>query len=180
MGSDWTPKNTMVDRERGIFPQDNTSILSFTSYLDMLLPEHALRLNESTASRSARNRFGLPGIYPPAISTSGHLNILNEIFEKVSVLSDCLTISSEEFVAVDDNNVCAASIMADNSISEFVQSLKDVIDAGSDDEKQTNNATPVPTSSEMRNITKKADLHPHGRILPPPASTWRWRNSCST
>uniref|UniRef100_A0A8C4RRF5 Tigger transposable element-derived protein 4 n=1 Tax=Erpetoichthys calabaricus TaxID=27687 RepID=A0A8C4RRF5_ERPCA len=79
---------------------------------------------------------------------------LNEMFEKVSVLLDCPTVSSEEFVAVDDDNVCTAPIMADKDILEFVQSSKNIIDADSDDENEMNNAAPVPTSSEMRNIMK--------------------------
>ncbi|GFU86267.1 hypothetical protein TNCV_369231 [Trichonephila clavipes] len=68
---------------------------------------------------------------------------------------------SEEFVSererererVDGDNVCAAPIMADKDISEFVQSSKN-IDADSDDEKEMNNAAPVPTPSEARTIMK--------------------------
>uniref|UniRef100_A0A8C4SC05 HTH CENPB-type domain-containing protein n=1 Tax=Erpetoichthys calabaricus TaxID=27687 RepID=A0A8C4SC05_ERPCA len=55
---------------------------------------------------------------------------LNEMFEKVSVLLDY------------------------KDILEFVQSSKNIIDADSDDENEMNNAAPVPTSSEMRNIMK--------------------------
>ncbi|GFS51743.1 hypothetical protein TNCV_614071 [Trichonephila clavipes] len=64
------------------------------------------------------------------------------MFEKVSVLLDCLTVSSKEIV--DDDNVCTASIMADKSILEFVQSSKSIIDADYDDEKEMNNAAMFP------------------------------------
>ncbi|GFX35957.1 hypothetical protein TNCV_4214791 [Trichonephila clavipes] len=52
------------------------------------------------------------------------------MFEKVSVLLGCPTISSKEFVPVDDDNVYF------------------------DDENEMNHAAPVPTSSEMRIIMK--------------------------
>ncbi|GFW85807.1 hypothetical protein TNCV_854561 [Trichonephila clavipes] len=58
------------------------------------------------------------------------------MFEKVSVLLDFLTVSTEEFVAVDNDKVCTAPLMADKSISEFVQSSKNIIDADSDDENE--------------------------------------------
>ncbi|GFV82780.1 SCAN domain-containing protein 3 [Trichonephila clavipes] len=45
---------------------------------------------------------------------------LKEMFEKVYVLLDCLTVSSEDFVAVDDDNVCTAPIEADKDILDFV------------------------------------------------------------
>uniref|UniRef100_A0A8C4SEN5 HTH CENPB-type domain-containing protein n=1 Tax=Erpetoichthys calabaricus TaxID=27687 RepID=A0A8C4SEN5_ERPCA len=93
---------------------------------------------------------------------------LNEMFEKVSVLLDCPTVSSEEFVAVDDDNVCTAPIMTDKDILEFVQSSKNIIDADSDNENEMNNAAPVPTSSEMRNIMKSMrsylDAHSNGEM----------------
>ncbi|GFW33815.1 hypothetical protein TNCV_3589001 [Trichonephila clavipes] len=63
------------------------------------------------------------------------------------------SVSSEEFVAVGDA-VGTAPIMADKGILEFLQSSKNIIDADSDDEKEMNNAAPVPTSSEMRNVMK--------------------------
>ncbi|GFW92942.1 SCAN domain-containing protein 3 [Trichonephila clavipes] len=64
---------------------------------------------------------------------------LHEMFEKVSVLFDYTTVSPEEFVAVDDDNVCTAPIMADKDILEFVQSSKSIIDTDSDDENEINN-----------------------------------------
>ncbi|GFV73932.1 uncharacterized protein TNCV_2641961 [Trichonephila clavipes] len=60
----------------------------------------------------------------------------------------------EEFVAVVNDNVCTATIMAGKDILQFVQSSKNFIDVDSDDESEMNNAAPVPTSSEMRNIMK--------------------------
>uniref|UniRef100_A0A8C4RFJ1 HTH CENPB-type domain-containing protein n=1 Tax=Erpetoichthys calabaricus TaxID=27687 RepID=A0A8C4RFJ1_ERPCA len=53
-------------------------------------------------------------------------------------------------------------------ILEFVQSSKNIIDADSDDENEMNNAAPVPTSSEMRNIMKSMrsylDAHSNGEM----------------
>ncbi|GFX53596.1 hypothetical protein TNCV_2327111 [Trichonephila clavipes] len=73
------------------------------------------------------------------------------MFEKVSVLSDCPTISSEEFVAIDDDNVCTAPIMADKDILEFVQS--------SEDKNEMNNAAHLSPPSEMRNIMKNKRIY---------------------
>ncbi|GFV43116.1 SCAN domain-containing protein 3 [Trichonephila clavipes] len=75
----------------------------------------------------------------------------NEMFEKVSVLLNCLTISLEEFVAVEEDNVCTAPIVAGKHILELVQCSKNIIDADSEDENEMNNAALVPASSEMRN-----------------------------
>ncbi|GFW20555.1 hypothetical protein TNCV_1047801 [Trichonephila clavipes] len=44
--------------------------------------------------------------------------------------------------------------MANKDILEFVQCSKNIIEADSDDKNELNNATPVPTSSELRNIMK--------------------------
>ncbi|GFY33162.1 hypothetical protein TNCV_1240131 [Trichonephila clavipes] len=43
------------------------------------------------------------------------------MFEYMSVLLDCLTVSSEEIVAVDDDNLYTSPIMAVEDILEFVQ-----------------------------------------------------------
>ncbi|GFV29674.1 SCAN domain-containing protein 3 [Trichonephila clavipes] len=75
---------------------------------------------------------------------------MNKIWKTPAGL-DCFTVSSEEFVALYDNNECTTPIMADKDILMFVQSTKNIIDADSDDENEMNN---VPTSSEMRNIMK--------------------------
>ncbi|GFV46073.1 hypothetical protein TNCV_1256311 [Trichonephila clavipes] len=88
------------------------------------------------------------------------------MFEKVSVLLDSLSL--EEFITVDysDGNVCAAPIMADKDILEFVQSSKNIIGTDSNEENEMNNAAPVYTSSEMRNIIKSMhsylDAHSNG------------------
>ncbi|GFV97075.1 hypothetical protein TNCV_3526611 [Trichonephila clavipes] len=85
--------------------------------------------------------------------TRKDLPSLNETFEKVDVLVDRPTILSEEFVEVDDD-VCTAPMMADKDISEFAQSSKIITDEDSDDENEMNNAAPVSTSYEMRNIMR--------------------------
>ncbi|GFV95813.1 hypothetical protein TNCV_1728631 [Trichonephila clavipes] len=66
---------------------------------------------------------------------------------------NCPIILSEEFPTVEDDNVCAAPI-ADKETLEFVQNSKRIMGADSDDGNEMNNAAPVPTSSEMRNIMK--------------------------
>ncbi|GFW81226.1 SCAN domain-containing protein 3 [Trichonephila clavipes] len=77
---------------------------------------------------------------------------LNEIFEEVSVLLDSPTVASEEFLPVDDDNLRTTPIMADKYILEFDQSSKNIIDADFDGGNEMNNAAPIPTSYEMRNI----------------------------
>ncbi|GFU92593.1 hypothetical protein TNCV_4795211 [Trichonephila clavipes] len=67
---------------------------------------------------------------------------------------DCPNVLSEEFVALNDDNVCTASIMVDKGILEFLRSLTCIIDADSDDENEMNNAAPVPPSSEIKNVIK--------------------------
>ncbi|GFV34968.1 hypothetical protein TNCV_2097961 [Trichonephila clavipes] len=74
------------------------------------------------------------------------------MFEKVYVLFDFSTVSSEEFVAVEGVNVCRASVMANKEILEFVKSSKNIIDANSNAENEMNNTAPVPTSFEMKNM----------------------------
>ncbi|GFW60763.1 hypothetical protein TNCV_571091 [Trichonephila clavipes] len=91
------------------------------------------------------------------------ISFLGNLFEKVFVLLDCVTASSEEFVAVDDDIVLMLPIMADKDILEFVHSLKNIIDADSDNENEKNNASPVLPSSNMRNVMKSLrsyfDIH---------------------
>ncbi|GFW91635.1 hypothetical protein TNCV_4500541 [Trichonephila clavipes] len=65
---------------------------------------------------------------------------------------DCPIISSKEFVAVHDDNVCTAPTMTGKDILECVQSSKSIIDTDSDGE----NASPALLSSEIRSIMKKA------------------------
>ncbi|GFW48338.1 hypothetical protein TNCV_1109011 [Trichonephila clavipes] len=68
---------------------------------------------------------------------------------------DCLTLSSKEFTARNDDSMCKAPIIVDRSILKFVQRSKNIIDTiDSVGVNEMNNAVPVPTSSEMRNIMK--------------------------
>ncbi|GFW17646.1 hypothetical protein TNCV_2652031 [Trichonephila clavipes] len=74
---------------------------------------------------------------------------------------------SGKFTAVDDENVCVATITTDKDILKFVQNSKIIIDADSDDEKE-NDAASVPMSSEMRNIMKSmhsySNTHFNGKM----------------
>ncbi|GFT70336.1 hypothetical protein TNCV_2657951 [Trichonephila clavipes] len=76
------------------------------------------------------------------------------MFGNISVLLDGPVVPSKEIVAVGDDSVCTASIMADKDILEFLQSSKNIMDEDSDYENEMKNAAPVPTSSEMRNGMK--------------------------
>ncbi|GFX40041.1 hypothetical protein TNCV_2273241 [Trichonephila clavipes] len=67
---------------------------------------------------------------------------------------DCSTGSSEEFVAVDDDNVCTAQLWQRKKFCSFFKAKKNTIDTDSDDENEMNNAASIPTSSAMRNILK--------------------------
>ncbi|GFV71811.1 hypothetical protein TNCV_4868951 [Trichonephila clavipes] len=78
---------------------------------------------------------------------------INKI-RKTPARMNCSIVLPEEFITVDDDNVCTVPLMSDKDILEFVQSSKNIIDADSDDENETNNAALVPTSSEMRNVMK--------------------------
>ncbi|GFW82669.1 hypothetical protein TNCV_3492411 [Trichonephila clavipes] len=73
---------------------------------------------------------------------------------KISVSLNCPLVSLKEFFAIDADNACTAPIMAGKNILEFAQSSKNIIEADSDDEKETNKAVPLSTSPEMRNIMK--------------------------
>ncbi|GFX55163.1 uncharacterized protein TNCV_1156241 [Trichonephila clavipes] len=77
------------------------------------------------------------------------------MFDKVSVLLDCCIVSSEEFVTVNDDNVCTVPIIADKDILKFVKSSKNIIEADSGEENEMNKAASFPASSEMKNIMKK-------------------------
>ncbi|GFT15053.1 hypothetical protein TNCV_4316341 [Trichonephila clavipes] len=87
---------------------------------------------------------------------------------KFLCFSDCPTVSLEEFVPVDDDNVSTALIMAEKGTFWILTKSKKIIDADSDDKNEMNNAAPVPTSSEMRNIMKRMrsylDAHCNGEI----------------
>ncbi|GFT96001.1 uncharacterized protein TNCV_312971 [Trichonephila clavipes] len=59
---------------------------------------------------------------------------MNKIRKTPAVL-DCPIVLSEEFIAIDDDNVCMYSpIMSNKDILEFVQSSKNIIDGDSDGE----------------------------------------------
>ncbi|GFV00593.1 hypothetical protein TNCV_915331 [Trichonephila clavipes] len=68
--------------------------------------------------------------------------------------TDCPTVPSENFVAVNDDTACTAPIMADKGLLD-VQISKNIIDTDSDVENEMNNAAPVPKSSKIMNILKR-------------------------
>ncbi|GFV43642.1 hypothetical protein TNCV_2679431 [Trichonephila clavipes] len=92
---------------------------------------------------------------------------MNKIRKTLSGL-DCSTVSSEGFVAVEDDNECTAQIMTDEDISEFVRSSKNINDADSGDENEWNNSALVLTLSNMRNIMKSMlnylNVHSNGEL----------------
>ncbi|GFV46353.1 hypothetical protein TNCV_3232421 [Trichonephila clavipes] len=65
------------------------------------------------------------------------------------------TVPLEEIVAVDDDNLCTAPIIAEKDILEFVHGSKNIIDTDANDKDKMNNAMLVPTSSEVMNIMKR-------------------------
>ncbi|GFU22839.1 hypothetical protein TNCV_4965911 [Trichonephila clavipes] len=67
---------------------------------------------------------------------------MNKI-RKIPAGLDYSIVLSEEFIVVDDDNMYTAPIMAE----------KDILESGKK-EKEINNAAPVPTSIEMRNVIK--------------------------
>ncbi|GFT85928.1 hypothetical protein TNCV_3255761 [Trichonephila clavipes] len=74
---------------------------------------------------------------------------------KLSIIGlNCPTATSEEFVALDDDNSYTSPMMTDKDIFDFFQSSKNVTDADSEDEKEMNNAASVSPSSEISNIMK--------------------------
>ncbi|GFY16540.1 hypothetical protein TNCV_735691 [Trichonephila clavipes] len=56
----------------------------------------------------------------------------------------CSFVLSEEFIAVDSDNMCTAPIMAEKDNLEFVESSKNITEADSNDENEMNYAAPVP------------------------------------
>ncbi|GFX24470.1 hypothetical protein TNCV_992851 [Trichonephila clavipes] len=73
------------------------------------------------------------------ISLLGISKIQKTPAEKVPVSSDCPT----QYYRSNSLHVFTASIMAVKDILEFVQSSKNTIDAGSDEENEMNNAAPL-------------------------------------
>ncbi|GFT59368.1 hypothetical protein TNCV_2816361, partial [Trichonephila clavipes] len=92
-------------------------------------------------------------------------NAENTVFSHYfSVFLDSPTVSSEEFVADDVDNICTPPIMAQKDILEFVQCSRNIA-ADSDDENEMNDAAPFPTLSETRNILKSyLDAHSNGEM----------------
>ncbi|GFW13934.1 hypothetical protein TNCV_4700691 [Trichonephila clavipes] len=80
-----------------------------------------------------------------------------------TVLLERPTASSQYFVSVDDDNynVYTSPIMGDKYILVLVQNSKNIIDADFEVESKLNNASPVPTPSEMRSIMKSSYLDAH-------------------
>ncbi|GFW81394.1 hypothetical protein TNCV_377421 [Trichonephila clavipes] len=72
------------------------------------------------------------------------------------------TVSSKKLVSVNNDNVCADSIMADIDILKLIKSRKNIIEAYSE-RKVMNNATPVLTSSKMKNTKKTVDKRRYPR-----------------
>ncbi|GFS69550.1 hypothetical protein TNCV_3894101 [Trichonephila clavipes] len=68
---------------------------------------------------------------------------MNKIWKTPAKL-DCPIGSSEEYIEVEDDNVCIAQIMADKVILEFDLSSKNIINSDSDNENETDGADPVP------------------------------------
>ncbi|GFW32356.1 hypothetical protein TNCV_675151 [Trichonephila clavipes] len=91
---------------------------------------------------------------------------MNKVWKTPAGL-DCPIVLSI-IVAVGDDNVYSAPIMADTDILEFVQSSKNTIDVGSVDEFQMNNSASVPTSAKMRNVMENMcsylDAHSNGEM----------------
>ncbi|GFU25281.1 transposable element Tcb2 transposase [Trichonephila clavipes] len=85
---------------------------------------------------------------------------MNKILKTQAGLG-CPIVLSGKFITVDDD-VCimAVPIIAGKGILEFVQSSKNIIEADSNDENEMNNAFPVPTSSEKRNVLKSSGVTP--------------------
>ncbi|GFV92355.1 hypothetical protein TNCV_3949651 [Trichonephila clavipes] len=80
--------------------------------------------------------------YPHMSCQNHHYNLQLHKLALKDVFRLPYTVSLEEFVAVDNDNVCTTPIMMDKSILELVQSSKNIIDADSDDESEMNIAAP--------------------------------------
>ncbi|GFS78692.1 hypothetical protein TNCV_3148681 [Trichonephila clavipes] len=91
---------------------------------------------------------------------------------------DCPILLSEEFDTVHDDNKYTAPIIADKDISEFFQISKNIIDADSDDENEMNNAIPLPTSSEMRNVMKNIRSYLDAQLNGEMKQNGRYRTIC--
>ncbi|GFT97860.1 hypothetical protein TNCV_2167691 [Trichonephila clavipes] len=76
------------------------------------------------------------------------------MFEKVSVLLDGRNVLGEEFVAIDDDNVRVQPQLHNIRLGVCSKLKKNVIETVLDEEIEMNNATPVHTSSKIRNMIK--------------------------
>ncbi|GFW92067.1 hypothetical protein TNCV_2153461 [Trichonephila clavipes] len=82
---------------------------------------------------------------------------------------DCPTVSSEEFVAVDDDKVYTQpQLWQTKTFWSLFKAQEISLIADSEDENKINNAATVPTSSEIRNVLKSTfrylDAHSNGEI----------------
>ncbi|GFV46721.1 hypothetical protein TNCV_1881801 [Trichonephila clavipes] len=76
----------------------------------------------------------------------------NEQKRKTPAGLDCPIVLLDEFVTVDDGNVCTVLFLQRHF--GVCSKLKNIIDADSDDENEMNYVAPVLTSSYMRNLMK--------------------------
>ncbi|GFX64682.1 hypothetical protein TNCV_4681581 [Trichonephila clavipes] len=83
---------------------------------------------------------------------------MNKI-RKTPVGLDCPIVLSEEFIAVGDDNVCTATIMADKDVLEFVEISKNIMDTGSDDENELNNVAPLSLSLSLSLFSHHEERH---------------------
>ncbi|GFX60859.1 hypothetical protein TNCV_1311521 [Trichonephila clavipes] len=82
---------------------------------------------------------------------------------------DCSIVLLENFIAVEDDHVYTAPIIWQTStFGGLLKANKNTIDAVFDDLNKMNNAAPVLTSSEMRNVMKNMclylDAHSNGEM----------------
>ncbi|GFS88673.1 hypothetical protein TNCV_1462611 [Trichonephila clavipes] len=78
---------------------------------------------------------------------------MNKIWKTPAKL-DGSSVLSEEYIEVEDDNVCIALIMTDKDILELDLSSKNIINADSENENEMDVADPVPTSFEMGKVLK--------------------------
>ncbi|GFV40420.1 hypothetical protein TNCV_2535881 [Trichonephila clavipes] len=79
----------------------------------------------------------------------------NEIGDLIEEVFQACQVRSVKKISDDDNVGRDQIFFYGKHILKIVQSSKNVVDADSDDENETNSVAPVPTSSEIRNIMKR-------------------------
>ncbi|GFY32831.1 hypothetical protein TNCV_4024551 [Trichonephila clavipes] len=67
---------------------------------------------------------------------------MNKIRNTLAEL-ECPIVLSEEFIVVEDVNVCTTPIIAEKDILEYYHSRKNIIGSDFDDENEMNNAAPL-------------------------------------